>query len=170
MTKILFLDLDGTVRRTKSGETFINDPYDQEIIPGVEEAIARYPGWDIIGITNQGGVLAGHKSLDDCIEEQYQTLKLMPRMELIMFCTDDGSTMHRITRKALGHGVPTVIPNPRQFGNFRKPNTGMVRFGLGYFGWTPSEVLMVGDRPEDKQCAMSANIPFMWASVWRKDE
>lgn len=40
MTKILFLDLDGTVRRTKSGATFINDPLDQELIPGVEEAIA----------------------------------------------------------------------------------------------------------------------------------
>jgi histidinol phosphatase-like enzyme len=25
--KILFLDLDGTVRKTKSGATFINDPY-----------------------------------------------------------------------------------------------------------------------------------------------
>ena len=51
--KILFLDLDGTVRRTKSGATFINDPYDQELIPGVEEAIARYHNWLIIGITNQ---------------------------------------------------------------------------------------------------------------------
>jgi len=39
--KILFLDLDGTVRRTKSGAIFINDPYDQELIPGTKEAIAR---------------------------------------------------------------------------------------------------------------------------------
>ena len=29
MTKILFLDLDGTVRRTKTGAKFIRDPYDQ---------------------------------------------------------------------------------------------------------------------------------------------
>ena len=48
--KILFLDLDGTVRKTKSGATFINDPYDQELIPGVENAIARYKGWKIFGI------------------------------------------------------------------------------------------------------------------------
>ncbi|NDJ25953.1 hypothetical protein GS682_31100 [Nostoc sp. B(2019)] len=40
MTKILFLDLDGTIRRTKSGTTFINKPENQEIIPGVQEAIA----------------------------------------------------------------------------------------------------------------------------------
>ncbi|WP_196517672.1 hypothetical protein [Nostoc sp. WHI] len=40
MKKILFLHLDGTVRRTKSGATFINTPKDQEIIPGVQDAIA----------------------------------------------------------------------------------------------------------------------------------
>jgi len=66
MTKILFLDLDGTVRRTKSGATFINDPYDQDM--------ALYPNY---------------------------------------------------------------------------------------------EYLIVGDRPEDQQCAANANIPFMWAEEWR---
>jgi D-glycero-D-manno-heptose 1,7-bisphosphate phosphatase len=46
--KILFLDLDGTVRKTKSGATFINDPYDQELIVGVEGAIALYNDYKII--------------------------------------------------------------------------------------------------------------------------
>lgn len=72
MSKILFLDLDGTVRKSKSGATFINDPYDQELIPGVEEAIA--PG---------------------------------------------------------------------------------------------NEYMMVGDRPEDQECAANANVPFMWAEDWK---
>ncbi|YAF99498.1 MAG: hypothetical protein AB3A66_29745 (plasmid) [Nodularia sp. CChRGM 3473] len=69
MTKILFLDLDGTVRRTKSGKTFINTPLDQEIIPGVTEAISHYSDHYLIGITNQGGVAAGKKSLEDAIAE-----------------------------------------------------------------------------------------------------
>lgn len=29
--KLLILDLDGTVRRPKSGATFINDPLDREV-------------------------------------------------------------------------------------------------------------------------------------------
>lgn len=38
----LFLDLDNTVRQTKSGKQFINDPTDQKLILGVKEAIAFY--------------------------------------------------------------------------------------------------------------------------------
>jgi len=168
MTKILFLDLDGTVRRTKSGKTFISDPYDQELIPGVEEAIARYPDWDIIGITNQGGVMAGHKSLEDCIKEQYQTLKLIPRMEMILFCTDDGSSVYRATQKSLEYAVPTISKNWRDYGNFRKPNTGMVEFGLRHSSFLGcyTQSLMVGDRPEDERCALMSGVPFLWASDW----
>ena len=34
LMKVFFLDLDGTVSQTKSGETFINQPDDQQAIPG----------------------------------------------------------------------------------------------------------------------------------------
>jgi D-glycero-D-manno-heptose 1,7-bisphosphate phosphatase len=174
MTKILFLDLDGTVRKTKSGATFINDPYDQELIPGVEEAIARYHDYKIIGVTNQGGVKAGFKSLENCFEEQRQTLKLLPQMNLLLFCTDDGNTMFRFSQQGLKmHGI--AIPcNAKKYGNFRKPNPGMIVFGMIVFGMkysysreNPEEVLMVGDRAEDQECAKNANIPFMWAEEWR---
>lgn len=67
--KLLILDLDGTVRCPKSGAKFINDPLDQEIIPEAGIAIADYKsqGWIIVGATNQGGVAAGHKQLEDAI-------------------------------------------------------------------------------------------------------
>ena len=94
--KILFLDLDGTVRKTKSGATFINDPYDQELISGVEQAIARYKDWKIIGITNQGGVAAKHKTLENCIVEQQQTLALIPQMCCIYLCPDNGETIYAV--------------------------------------------------------------------------
>lgn len=42
MNKLLLLDMDGTIRRSKSGATFINDPLDQEIIPEAQSAIAHY--------------------------------------------------------------------------------------------------------------------------------
>lgn len=168
MNKILFLDLDGTCRRTKSGETFINDPYDQELIPGVEDAIARYHDYKIIGVTNQGGVIAGYKSLENCFEEQRQTLKLLPQMSLLLFCTDNGDTMFRLSQQGLKmHGMPIMTNSRNHFGNFRKPNPGMIVFGLLYSREKLEEVLMVGDRPEDQQAANNANIPFMWAEEWR---
>ncbi|MEH1788842.1 MAG: hypothetical protein V7L23_25500 [Nostoc sp.] len=62
--KLLILDLDGTVRRPKSGAKFINNPHDQEIIPEAQRAIAHYKSqcWIIVGATNQGGVAAGKNS------------------------------------------------------------------------------------------------------------
>jgi D-glycero-D-manno-heptose 1,7-bisphosphate phosphatase len=169
MSKILFLDLDGTVRKSKSGATFINDPYDQELIDGVEDAIARYQGWKIVGVTNQGGVIAGYKSLENCFEEQRQTLKLLPQMSLLLFCTDGGDTMFRLSQQGLKmHGM-AILCNAKKYGNFRKPNPGMIVFGMkySYSRENPEEVLMVGDRSEDQECAANANIPFMWAEDWR---
>lgn len=166
--KTLFLNLDGTVRKTKSGGTFINDPYDQELIVGVEDAIAKYQDWKIIGITNQGGVIAGKKSLENCFEEQRQTLKLLPQLQMILFCTDNGDTMFRLSQKMFKiHGIPAMTNHSNYYGNFRKPNPGMAVFGLKYYGETPEQVLMVGDRNEDQQCAKNADIPFMWGEDWR---
>jgi D-glycero-D-manno-heptose 1,7-bisphosphate phosphatase len=168
MSKILFLDLDGTVRKSKSGATFINDPYDQELIDGVEDAIARYHDYKIIGVTNQGGVIAGYKSLENCFEEQRQTLKLLPQMSLLLFCTDNGDTMFRLSQRALEmHGMPIMTNRSNHFGNFRKPNSGMIVFGMKYSREKLEEILMVGDRSEDQECAANANIPFMWAEDWR---
>ncbi|MEY3302861.1 MAG: hypothetical protein RLZZ139_1234 [Cyanobacteriota bacterium] len=168
--KILFLDLDGTVRRTKSGATFINDPYDQELIPGTKEAIARYQGWKIVGVTNQGGVKAGFKSLENCFEEQRQTLKLLPEMSLLLFCTNDGSSGWRLSQRGLQMDGLAIPCNAKRYGNFRKPNPGMIRLGLEYYKEKPEQILMVGDRSEDQECAANANINFIWAEEWRNDK
>lgn len=168
--KILFLDMDNTVRRTKSGATFINDPYDQELIPGVEEAIARYQDWIIIGITNQGGVKAGFKTLENCIQEQIITLKLIPEMQRIYFCPDDGRTCWLVHNensygKIEADGRYAYLRGK----NFRKPSPGMIdaAFANRNQNYRKYEFLFVGDRPEDQQCAANANIPFMWAEDWR---
>ena len=179
MTKILFLDLDGTVRRPKSGATFINDPYDQELIPGVQEALSRYKDWKIIGITNQGGVGAGFKSLEDCIIEQRETLRTSLYIECVYLCPDsNGRDCYFVDN----HGrVVSVTDKWAKYaylsGTYRKPNPGMVglaiaRLSAGYN--YPEKIdrescLFVGDHPEDEQCAKNAGIPFMWASEWRKD-
>lgn len=183
--KLLLLDLDGTVRQPKSGAKFISKPDDQELIFGVEEAIAQYSDWGIIGVTNQGGVAAGHKSLEDAITEQVITLKLIPSMEFICFCPDfEGARMVYVGRTGHPEGFWTEEINGslaiKRFGEFRKPKPGMLNYALDWAladgFWrnkkltridSIADALMVGDREEDQLAAQAASVQFMWADQWR---
>jgi histidinol phosphatase-like enzyme len=55
--KLLVLDKDGTLTRTKSGHIFVQHPEDQVLIDGVADAIAAYAadGWTMAIASNQGG-------------------------------------------------------------------------------------------------------------------
>ena len=168
MSKILFLALDNTIRRTKSGATFINEPYDQELIPGVEEAIARHQGEIIIGITNQGGVGAGFKTIKNCLIEQKVTLGLILDMTGIYFCPDGGNSLWSVIRN--GHAFSThEFLRTAPYKPFRKPDHGMLQYACADLldSEIPLDSLMVGDRPEDQQAAKNADINFIWAEDWR---
>lgn len=60
----LCLDFDGTIRFSKRAE-FINSPADICLFPGVEPVLWEYrgKGYLILGITNQGGVAFGFKTI-----------------------------------------------------------------------------------------------------------
>lgn len=175
MTKILFLDLYGTVRRPKSEATFINEPLDQEIIPGVTEAIARYADYVVIGITNQGGVAAGKKSLDSAIAEQKYTMQLLPQLLEIYLCPDfEGRQCYHLTStnnviRCAEIDFEYRDDLSRCLGQCRKPNPGMVEITIAEISLKVNrkDCLFVGDRSEDQSCALAANIPFMWATDWR---
>jgi D-glycero-D-manno-heptose 1,7-bisphosphate phosphatase len=174
MNKILFLDLDGTVRHTKSGTTFINEPEDQEIIPGVQNTIACYPDYSIIGITNQGGIAAGKKTIENAIAEQEYTMHLLPELKVVYFCPDfDGDLIYKVSREK--HEVwqrnqfLDPVSNKPFYQSFRKPGAGMVQKAINDLGKIidVKSSLFVGDSPEDQACAAAAGIPFMWAADWR---
>ncbi len=166
--KLLFLDCDGTIREPASGERFIQYPKDQRIISGADKAIKYYRQhhWTIIGVTNQGGVAAGFKTLEDAIAEQQYTLEILREMFWICFCPDDGQTAYIVTRKKVQKFTREL------FANFRKPGCGMIEVTIREFlkaGMSlDSAYLMVGDRSDDQQCAATANIDFIWADQWRK--
>lgn len=169
---ILFLDCDGTIREPSSGDKFINHPNDQRIIEGAREAIEYYSqkGWDIIGITNQGGVAAGHKPLSAAIEEQHVTLSLVPQLKAIFFCPDfEGNTCWMINR-AMEEVEWNSKDDPLRE-TYRKPRDGMIWQALCEFdpyGKTNiKDHWYIGDREEDDLCAAAAGINFMWADVWR---
>lgn len=99
--KLFFLDLDGTLRHTISGETFTNRPDDQQPMPGALAATEYLSliGFILIGITNQGGVPAGHKRMEDAIEEQKITLELFPKLSEIYFCPSWGENCFQVSRQ-----------------------------------------------------------------------
>jgi len=166
MSKIIFFDLDGTLRQTKSGQTFINKPEDQQAIKGTQEALAYYQekGFLLIGITNQGGVAAGHKSLQNAIEEQRITLQLFPELSEIFFCPNWGESCYQMSHDnvPLEFGAP-ISGNGSKI-SCRKPGHGMILTAARPLAEL-KDCWMIGDRPEDQQCAEAAEVKFVWASV-----
>jgi D-glycero-D-manno-heptose 1,7-bisphosphate phosphatase len=166
MCKIIFFDLDGTLRQTKSGQTFINQPEDQKAIEGTQEALAYYQkkGFLMIGITNQGGVAAGHKSLQSAIEEQRITLQLFPELSEIFFCPNyDGESCYQVSRD----NEPLLMKTLDLMNSCRKPGAGMIELAMrGFSDLDIAQSWMIGDdRAEDQQCAEAAGVKFVWAAA-----
>ncbi len=172
--KFLFLDLDGTIRKPKSLGELIQSPYDQEPIPGAKEMITSYKEerWIIIGVTNQGGVERGYKTIESCIAEQRQTLKLFPEMKEILFCPDRaGRECFQVRLNYPLATFPIEYVYACNATNFRKPGWGMIALTKQIYGIEKGHnflALMVGDREEDKECAIGAEVDFMWAKDWRE--
>ena len=170
--KILFVDIDGTLTETISGHAFKQSPTDVKIIEGADKAIAHFSelGWLIVGISNQGGIAAGHKSLKETCEELQFTLDLFPKLETIYFCPDfEGNTLYQVCDKEYirideGSEYAKLLK-----GQYRKPLPGIIKFVFrALYPHVIEDVWMIGDRPQDdQQCAINAGINFCPADVWR---
>ena len=166
MSKIIFFDLDGTLRETASGKTFINQPTDQKPIEGTQQALAYYQekGFVMIGITNQGGVAAGHKSLESAIEEQRITLELFPELSEIFFCPNWGESCYQLSRGNQPLEFSAPLAGNGTAISCRKPGHGMILTSARPLAEL-KDCWMIGDRPEDQKCAETAGVKFVWASV-----
>lgn len=143
MSRLLLVDCDGTIREPMSGKIFIENPFDQKIIEGADTALSWYQdkGWEIVGVSNQGGVAAGHKSLEDAIREQKYTLELFPQVDSILICPDfkgeycwwiqSGEATFAVHLDA---GYGTSNSGKGLNGLYRKPNPGMLIAAMRMFG------------------------------------
>lgn len=158
----LCLDLDGTIRhsrrdRQSSKPNWISGPDDIVLFPEVEPKIWEYKdnGFLIFGISNQGGVAFGYKTVSDIEAEMEATRNLFDRNPFdLMFA-------------AFSHEKGTVPPFNRR-SLLRKPEIGLLAVceaaaeQEGYIvDWDRS--LFVGDSEEDQECARRAGIPFVGA-------
>lgn len=150
----LCLDLDGTVRRSKSGDSFIKNFSDIELMPGIEKLIWLYRnmGYVIVGISNQGGVAHAYKTQWEIEHELEITLSLFENnpFHIVKMCyhMEDGKIepyCHRSLLRKPDIGMLAIA-------EFDAYNNGVI------IDWNNS--LFVGDRSEDEQCAANARIKF----------
>lgn len=188
--KIALFDLDGTLRQSKSGNTFINNPFDQKpILDNWKKAmVLKSQGWHLAGITNRGCVAEGQKTLQSCMMEQLYALDML-NLDLLLFCPDDGRTCWEIDPKRPYNGISkNVAPSVM----FRKPFPGMLLraltvitgdseimhghkvfhegFDFKNFNNEKHNVFYCGDRPEDKRAAEAIDIKFIDAKDFANDK
>ncbi len=151
--KALFVDLDGTVRFTKTGRPHPVKPWDQRIRSGVKEQLADYKarGYVIVAVTNQGGVAMGMLTEDDVRAiHKHLTETLLPEtFDLVLYCP-----FHPRGR----------VAEYRRDADCRKPKPGMAIEARDRLGLDLAASIMVGDMDTDEGFARNAGIgTFTWA-------
>lgn len=159
---VLYLDLDGTVRQGKDDALgrFVNGPEDVVVFPEAVEMMRRWKdgGGRIVAVSNQGGVALGivsaHNVAAAMVETQRQAGDLFDK---IAWCSHHPNADHPemarcwCRKPSPGLIIESALDLARHYGEYYPPYMG----------------LMVGDRPEDEECARLAGLAFEDAASWR---
>lgn len=159
---VLWLDIDGTVRHGPDElGRFVAGPRDVTVFPeAVERMVAwRMAGGRVVGVSNQGGVALGHVTREQVAHAMGETNRQCGGLfDEIVWCS---------------HHPGAADPEAARCW-CRKPSHGLivaaaVGMAAQHHGeyYPPHLGLMVGDRPEDQQCARLAGLDFQWAKDWR---
>jgi D-glycero-D-manno-heptose 1,7-bisphosphate phosphatase len=172
--KLAVLDKDGTLTTPKSGNKFVQTPADQVLIKGVVEGCQSLinAGYTLAIASNQGGVEAGHKTLDDAIEEMQYCLQLLAEFDIkidrAMFCPDfNGLECYVVCDKYVCAPIDLDCWFNNLIGTYRKPGSGMLLLAATN---EIDEAWMIGDREEDRLASEAAGYSFLDADDWRKGE
>lgn len=153
--KALFLDYDGTLRETRSGDKWPVKPDDIRPLPGRGEKIRAYAdrGYHIIGVSNQSGCsrkpgekgYLTHTMASECFRETDRLLGIADVDRKHLYAPDRGGP-------------------PRSF--WRKPCPGMGALAVEQLRLDPKSCLMVGDRKEDQTFAERCGFLFEHADAF----
>ncbi len=110
--KGLLLDVDGTLRRTRSGEIFPRGPEDVELLPGRREVLRRFvdEGYRLFFVSNQSGGASGTRPPGPAEAAFARTIELLdlPVAE-VMYCPHPAFPVGCFCRKPLpGLGVSLI--------------------------------------------------------------
>ena len=164
--RLAFIDKDWTLVKPKSGDTFVQSPDDQELLPGVLERLTELEDAEYkpVIISNQQGVQKGYKTLQNAIDEMRYCLELTG-IERAYFCPDEGHSMGYVN---LIDEAPKPLATHKH-PIFRKPAPGMPNVVMELLGAVPSDCLFIGDMESDRQCADNAKVPFIHVDDWLQD-
>jgi len=153
---LILVDLDGTVRKTISGEVCPKNWRDQLLFPEAAQRlkVLSEKGYSIYGISNQGGCEAinpdtgkPYKSRGQAIAEMRFFLRMCPWVDRVYFCpnhTTLGKADDEIIRVCRPWWFPFLTvrreyngmgdhPDWQTKQGFRKPNTGMIELAYKQF-------------------------------------
>jgi D-glycero-D-manno-heptose 1,7-bisphosphate phosphatase len=136
---LVLIDRDGTIIIDK---VYLSDPDGIEFAPGAIEGLQllRDAGFALVLITNQSGIARGYFDLATLarIHDRLQSMLAANelRLEAIYFCP---------------HG-------PDDGCDCRKPAPGMVTKAMHDFGFSPGEVVFIGDSDADMGAAAAAGV------------
>jgi D-glycero-D-manno-heptose 1,7-bisphosphate phosphatase len=147
---LLFLDRDGTLNRAL-GSRPPNVPEEVELLPGVESVLPGYvaDGWQLVIVTNQGGVASGYLTEAQAHAVQQQVIDLLP-----VPVTASYLCPHMPGGVVAEYAID--CPN-------RKPRPGFILSALQAFGARAEDCLFVGDAITDQQVAQAGGVPCCWA-------
>lgn len=160
---VLFIDLDGTLIKTASGNTFPKDCTDFIIRKEVLDKIAeRLPNLFWIGVvTNQGGIPQFISKRD--FEAKFESIIQFVGSYL-------GSRIPKLCIEAIVLVMGLYCDSIEKSNKCRKLNTGMLEILLKDFGeHSKSSMIMIGDasgKPgdfsdSDKKCAENFGIDYL---------
>ncbi|QLE46388.1 hypothetical protein FD723_39955 (plasmid) [Nostoc sp. C052] len=129
-------------------------------IPGITKKVTQWKAdGDLIAtISNQAGIVAKHKTIDELFEEAKLLQSCFP-IDLQLYCPNwegDECLVYMEQSQKFRQLKRTA---DRQ--SFRKPQAGMIEYAMhDYFSYGYEEVEMIGNGREDYLAALAANIPY----------
>jgi D-glycero-D-manno-heptose 1,7-bisphosphate phosphatase len=137
MNKAIFLDRDGVINE-EVGE-YITRVADFKVLPHAVEGIKKFndAGWQVVIITNQGGIAKGLYTAAELDQMQQQLAEVTAHVDLIYYC-----------------------PHHPDFGKClcRKPDSLMVQKALARLNVSPVHAAFIGDKQRDIESAAGASV------------
>lgn len=150
--KGLLLDVDGTLRKTISGQPFPAAPDDQTILPGRHEVLMEWvnAGYRLFFVSNQAGIALGQTDAGTVQAAMFRTVELLnvPVTE-ITFCAHPSKPVECFCRK---------------------PMPGLGVYLIEKYGLDREQLVMVGDRDSDREFAANLGIRYFDEQTFFVDE
>jgi HAD superfamily hydrolase (TIGR01662 family) len=145
--RAVLLDIDGTLRRTRSGAPYPHDIDDIELLPGRRERLQKLAadGWLLLGVSNQSGIARGDVDVSTVEACFTRTAELLGVELPVRYCPHPSGEIRCWCRKPMpGMGVAWI--EARDLDRTR--------------------CVMVGDMETDEGFAQNLGVPFVWADAF----